>query len=265
MSSGDRKSAVALTIAGSDSGGGSGIQADLKTFASLDVHGTCVITTVTAQNPEAVQSIHVLPAKMVREQIDSVVDAFAPAACKTGMLSSAAIIREVERFFRRHRLPLIVDPVMAATSGARLLQKSAFDELKKLLRVATLITPNVPEAERLLGRPIRSEEAMRIAAKELHEQFGCAVVVKGGHLRGVKSAADIFFDGKTELLLTAPYIKCGAIHGTGCTYSAAVTAYLAGGSSLSKAVQQAKEYITKAIAHRRRVGSHNILNTFRTT
>jgi hydroxymethylpyrimidine kinase/phosphomethylpyrimidine kinase len=252
---------VALTIAGSDSGGGAGIQADLKTFASLDVHGTCAITAVTAQNPKAVQSVHVLPTKMVREQIDSVAGAFPPAACKTGMLYSAAIIREVERFFRQHRLPLIVDPVMAATSGSRLLQKTAVDELKKLFRVATLITPNLPEAERLLGRPIRSEEGMRSAAKELHEQFGCAVVVKGGHLRGAKSAVDIFFDGTTELLLAAPYVKNASTHGTGCTYSAAVTAYLAHGASLPKAVQQAKEYIAQAIARGLYVGSHHILNT----
>ena len=251
---------VALTIAGSDSGGGAGIQADLKTFASLGVHGTCVITAVTAQNPKGVRSIHVLPVKMVREQIESVVDAFAPRACKTGMLYSVDIIREVERFFRRDRFPLIVDPVMVATSGSRLLQKSAVDELKKLFRVATLITPNLPEAELLLGRSIRSEESMRRAARQLHEQFGCAVVVKGGHLRGVKSAADIFFDGKTELLLTAPYIKVASTHGTGCTYSAAVTAYLARGSSLPKAVHQAKKYITQGIAHRIRVGNQNVLN-----
>jgi len=251
---------LALTIAGSDSGGGAGIQADLKTFAALGVHGTCVITAVTAQNPKAVDSIHVLPAKIVHEQINSVVDAFSPAACKTGMLYSPAIIREVERFFRKHPLPLIVDPVLAATSGSRLLRKSAFNELKKLFRVATLITPNLREAERLLGREIRSEEAMRSAAKELHKQFGCAVVVKGGHLRGAKSASDIFFDGKTELLLSAPYIKGASTHGTGCTYSAAVTAYVARGASLVKAVQRAKEYITQAIARRLRIGRHEVLN-----
>ena len=260
MNSGHTKSPVALTIAGSDSGGGAGIQADLKTFAALRVHGTSAITAVTAQNPKGVHSIHVLPVKMVREQIESVVDAFAPRACKTGMLYSADIIREVERFFRKHRLSLIVDPVMVATSGSRLLQKSAFEELKKLFRVATLITPNLPETELVLGYAICSEESMRSAAKELHNQFGCAVVVKGGHLRGAKSAADIFFDGKTELLLTVPYMKGASTHGTGCAYSAAVTAYLARGSSLLKAVQQAKHYITQAIARRISVGSHEVLN-----
>ena len=258
----EKLTSVALTIAGSDSGGGAGIQADLKTFASLRVHGTSVITAVTAQNPKTVRAIHPLQAKMVREQIESVVQAFAPAACKTGMLYSSEIIHEVEQFFRKHRLPLVVDPVMAATSGSRLLQKKALDGLKRLFRVATLITPNLPETEQLLARAIRSEEQMRRAAKDLHQQFGCAVVVKGGHLRGAKSAADIFFDGKTELLLTAPYIKAGSLHGTGCTYSAAVTAYLARGSSLPKAVQQAKDYITQAIARRLRGGSQELLNHF---
>ena len=253
---------VALTIAGSDSGGEAGIQADLKTFASLGVHGTCAVTAITAQNPKEITSIHVVPPGMVRDQLKSVFAAFSPAACKVGMLYWPANVREVQKFFHKRQLSLIVDPVIAATSGSRLLERGALHELKKLFPIAMLITPNLPEAELILRRSIRSEEQMRDAAKALHEQFGCAALVKGGHLRGSKSAADIFFDGKTELLFTAPYIKGVATHGTGCTYSAAITAYLARGSSLPKAVQQAKEYITQAIAQRLRVGHYDVLNSF---
>jgi hydroxymethylpyrimidine/phosphomethylpyrimidine kinase len=253
---------VALSIAGSDSGGGAGVQADLKTFASLDVHGVTAITCVTAQNPKQVRSIHALPPTMVRQQIETVFAELPPAACKTGMLYSAAIIREVSSVLSGRSIPVIVDPVMSATSGSGLLQGEAMDELKKLFRIATLITPNLVEAEILLRRSIRSEKAMRGAAQELFARFGCAVLVKGGHLGRTKTAFDIFFDGKSELVLRAPFIKGVATHGTGCTFSAAITAYLARGSKLPQAIALAKEFISQSIAQRLRVGRHDLLNSF---
>ena len=252
---------VALTIAGSDSGGGAGIQADLKTFAALGVHGTSTITCLTAQNPKRVQGIEPVSPKMVRAQIEAVFDELRPAACKTGMLYSARIIAEVTRFFSRHRsVPLVVDPVIVATSGRVLLHRDGLSALKKLLPLARLVTPNLDEATIFCERSISSEEEMREAAKSIHAQFGCAALVKGGHVRGSKSAVDIFFDGTTELLLSAPYFARAKTHGTGCTYSAAITAFLARGASLSAAVQRAKDYITQAIAGRVRVtGGHQVL------
>jgi hydroxymethylpyrimidine/phosphomethylpyrimidine kinase len=253
---------VALTIAGSDSGGSAGIQADLKTFASLDVHGVTAITCVTAQNPKTVHSIHALPPAMVREQIDTVFAELPPAACKTGMLYSAAIIREVSTLLRERSIPLIVDPVMSATSGSRLLRSDALKEFKKLFRIATLITPNLLEAEALLARSIRSEKAMRDAARQLFTQFGCAALVKGGHLGRSRTAVDIFFDGNIEVVLSAPYIQGVRTHGTGCTLSAAIVAYLVRGSKLPDAVRLAKEYMNQSIAQRLRVGPHDLLNSF---
>lgn len=252
---------VALTIAGSDSGGGAGIQADLKTFAALGVHGTSAITAVTAQNPRTVRSIYPVPATMVRDQIRSVFAELYPAACKTGMLYSAETIRMLVRFFRRRPVPLIIDPVMIATSGSRLLKPEALVEYRKLFRLALLITPNLMEAEAITGKTIRSEEDMRAAAKSIYGRFGCSALVKGGHLHGSKSAVDIFFDGRKELLLMAPFIKGAATHGTGCTYSAAITAYLALGLALPVSVERAKEYVTQSIANRWRVHGHHVLDS----
>ncbi len=255
---------VALTIAGSDSGGGAGIQADLRTFASLGVHGASAITCLTAQNPKGVSGIQACRPEMVRRQLEAVFAELPPAACKTGMLFSAAIIRVVADFFKRgQRPPLIVDPVMVATSGARLLQPSAMKALQQaLLPLATLATPNLAEAEMLLGVALKTEEDLRAAAREIRKRFGCAALVKGGHLRGAKTAVDIFYDGRTELLLSAPFIPGLSLHGTGCTYSAAIAGYVALGCDLPLAVQRAKEYITQAIARSRRVGKHTVLNWF---
>src|SRR6266446_1109882 len=221
----------ALTIAGSDSGGGAGIQADLKTFASLRVHGASAITCITAQNPKRVRAIEACSADMVRRQLEAVFDELRPAAAKTGMLYSAQLIRTVAGFFHaRPGVLLVVDPVMVSSSGAQLLAPDAIKTLgHRLLRRATLVTPNLMEAEVLLGERITSVEDLRAAAREVQRRFGCAALVKGGHLRGLKEAVDIFYDGKQELLLTAPFIRGGRTHGTGCTYSAAVTGYLARG------------------------------------
>ena len=253
---------VALTIAGSDSGGGAGIQADLNTFAALGVHGTSAITAVTAQNPRAVLGIQACRPEIVRRQLEAVFAELPPRACKTGMLFNAAIIRAVAEFFRRQPHPaLVVDPVMIATSGANLLRSAALEALKdQLLPLAALVTPNLPETELLLGSKIQSEEDMRQAARRVRERFGCAALIKGGHLPGARQAADIFFDGRTELLLTAPLIRGLSLHGTGCAYSAAITGYLALGRALAEAVSLAKEYITQAIAHSRLVNGHRVLN-----
>ena len=255
---------VALTIAGSDSGGGAGIQADLKVFAALGVHGACAITCVTAQNPRRVSGVLPCPPDMVRRQIEAVFKELRPAAVKTGMLYSAEIVRLVAKVLRRLRpRRLIVDPVMLASSGARLLKASAVRVLKEeLLPLADLLTPNLDEAAALTGHPVRTVEHMRQAARELRRRFGCAVLVKGGHLKGTKEAADIFYDGKTELLLTAPFVRGVKTHGTGCTYSAAVTANLALGRDLVAAVTAAKEHVTWAIARSRKAAGHDVLNHF---
>lgn len=255
---------IALTIAGSDSGGGAGIQADLKTFASLGVHGTSAITCITAQNPRGVLGIQPCRPDMVRKQIEAVFTELPPAAVKTGMLYSADILRVVSRFFQRGpRPPLVVDTVMVATSGTRLLKPSAIELLKReLLPLATLVTPNLDEAEILVAKKLRSVEDLRGAARELRGRFGCAALVKGGHLRGLREAVDLFYDGKHELLLSAPYVRGVSTHGTGCTYSAAIAGYLARGCSLLQAVQQAKEYITQAIAQSQFAAGHSLLNSF---
>ena len=252
---------VALTIAGSDSGGGAGIQADLKTFAALHVHGTTAITCLTAQNPKSVCAVEPVTPKMVEQQIEAVFAELHPVAAKTGMLFSAEIIESVVKCWKHAKIPLVVDPVMVSTSGVRLLQPAAIEVLQnKLLPICALITPNLDEAEILVGEKIRSIEDVRKAAKEIRHRFGCAALVKGGHIKDGKQAADIYWDGKTELLLTAPFVKSVSTHGTGCTYSAAITAYLARGKSLSYAVEQAKGFITKAIAGSYKVSDYYGLN-----
>jgi hydroxymethylpyrimidine kinase/phosphomethylpyrimidine kinase len=255
---------VALTIAGSDSGGGAGVQADLKTFAALRVHGTSAVTCLTAQNPRGVRAVQAATPAMLRAQMEAVFDELPPAACKTGMLFATPLIRVVAEFFKPHnRPPLVVDPVMLATSGARLLSPGAEKILQReLLPRAVLVTPNLGEAERLLSTRLRSMEDLRRAARMLHERFGCAALVKGGHLRGGHEAADIFFDGQTELLLSVPFVRGVSTHGTGCTFSAAITACVARGLGLAQAVSKAKEFITQAITHSIRAGRHDVLNPF---
>jgi hydroxymethylpyrimidine/phosphomethylpyrimidine kinase len=227
MSKRFRRLPVALTIAGSDSGGGAGIQADLKTFAALGVHGASAITCVTAQNPKGVLGIQACRPGIVRQQLEAVWAELPPAAMKTGMPYSREIIRAVATFLtflkRSQRPPLVMDPVMIATSGKRLLQTSAMNALiEELLPLATL--------------------------------------VKGGHLKEGRDAADVFFDGNDELLLTAPRVEGIRTHGTGCAYSAAITAHLALGLDLSTSVIRAKEFISRAIAGSRRIGRHWVLN-----
>ena len=253
---------TALTIAGSDSGGGAGIQADLKTFAAFGVHGTTVITCVTAQNPRRVISVQACRPSMVRDQLEAIFAELRPNAIKTGMLYSAEIIRVVSEFLRSSRVPLVVDPVMVSTSGARLLKPSAVNALtENLLPLATLVTPNLDEAEILVGHPLRSLEDLRQAARMIGDQFGCAALVKGGHLRTGRESADFLYDSssKTELMLTAPFVKGVSTHGTGCAYSAAVTAGLARGLKLAPAIAAAKEFISHAIFESKRIRRHWVL------
>ena len=255
---------VALAIAGSDSGGGAGIQADLKTFTALRVHGAGAITCLTAQNPRRVLAVEPCSPGMVRQQIEAVFEELRPAAVKTGMLFSAEIIRVVAGFFRGKKdMPLVVDPVMIATSGAVLLKPSARKALREqLLPLATLVTPNLDETEILTGRKTASIEGMRLAAREIHARFGCAALVKGGHLRGVREAVDIFFDGRTEWLLSAPFVRGVSTHGTGCSYSAAIAAALALGHDLPSAVAIGKHHVTAAISRSYRIGKHFALGHF---
>jgi hydroxymethylpyrimidine/phosphomethylpyrimidine kinase len=260
----DKNMPCAVTVAGSDSGGGAGIQADLKTFAALGVHGATVITCITAQNPRRVLQVQPCSTGIVRSQLEAIFTELKPAAAKTGMLYSVPIIKAVAEFFRQHRsTPLVVDPVMVSTSGARLLRPAALRLLcDELLPLATLVTPNLDEADVLVNRKLSSAEDLRAAAREIHRRFGCAALVKGGHLRGLNNAVDIFNDGREELLLSAPFIRGISTHGTGCTYSAAIAGYLTLGHSCSQAVHRAKEFITQAIASSRRSNGHSVLNPF---
>ena len=253
---------IALTIAGSDSGAGAGVQADLKTFTALGCHGTTAITCVTAQNPVRVVGIEAISPNLVRKQIEAVFAELPPRAVKTGMLFSAEIIRTVADFFTHgKRPPLIVDPVMVATSGAVLLKPSAIRALKnELLPLATLVTPNLDEAEMLTGRKLKSLDDLLGAAEEIQTTYGCAALVKGGHLKLGDDAVDVLFDGKKFTILKARRVKGVSTHGTGCTYSAAIAAHLAGGESLQRSVALAKRFITHAIAKSYRAGTHPVLN-----
>lgn len=253
---------TALTIAGSDSGGGAGIQADLKTFAAWGLHGTSAITCITAQNPRGVLGLQPVRPEMVRRQIEAVLAELPPAAVKTGMLYSAAIIEVVADFSAANKSrPLVVDPVMVATSGAVLLKPEAIQVLKRrLLPRATLLTPNLDETALLLGAPLRKRDDLHHAARRLHELFGCAVLVKGGHLRLGAEAVDVLFDGKRSREFVARRVSGVSTHGTGCTYSAAITAGLAKGLELAPAVAEAKRFITRAIRDSYRAGRHSVLN-----
>ncbi len=240
----------ALTIAGSDSGGGAGVQADLKTFAALGVYGMSAITSVTAQNTVQVAGVHDLPPTFVALQIGLVAEDIGVDAAKTGMLSNAEIIEAVaQAVSRAHITKLVVDPVMVAKSGDALLQASACDALRRLLLpLSLMVTPNIPEAVVLSGRAIESAEDIEAAAKAIHALGPRYVLMKGGHLDTVH-ATDYLFDGETMHAFEGPRFDTPNTHGTGCTFSAAITAELALGASPIEAVRRAKEYLTEAILH----------------
>jgi hydroxymethylpyrimidine/phosphomethylpyrimidine kinase len=246
--------AKALTIAGSDSGGGAGIQADLKTFAALNVYGMSAITAITAQNTCGVSAVQGINPDIVAAQIRAVAADIGVSAAKTGMLFSAEIIQAVATTVRELHVPfLVVDPVMVATSGDRLLQRAAEESLRQdILPLATVVTPNLAETEVLVGRKVTSLDEMRAAAEQIVAEGARAVVVKGGH--AVTKATDVFFDGQRMELLQSEIIETANTHGTGCTLSAAICAYLARGTALFEAVQRAKAYITGALRHSLTIG-----------
>lgn len=244
-----------LTIAGSDSGGGAGIQADLKTITVLGGFGMSVITALTAQNTTGVQGVLDIPVDFIEKQFDSVLSDIGADAAKTGMLSSSEIIRTVVRKIGEYRIDrLVVDPVMVAKGGAHLLRDEARESLiTTLLPLALVATPNVPEAAALCGFAIESVDDMKKAARAIRAMGARNVVVKGGHLAG--DAVDILYDGKDFHTYAVPRIATADTHGTGCTYSAAIATALARGESVHGAVESAKRYITEAIRSSLRLGS----------
>jgi hydroxymethylpyrimidine/phosphomethylpyrimidine kinase len=253
----------ALTIAGSDSGAGAGIQADLKTFAAHGVYGTSVITAITAQNTKGVTQILELSPELIAAQIDAVISDIGADALKTGMLANSKIIEIVAEKIREHRLTnLVVDPVMVAKSGDLLLRPEAIDTLKsRLIPLATVVTPNLPEAEQLTGLQLTRSQAVKEAARRIVAMGARSVVIKGGHNKG--PATDLFYDGKKFRELSAPRIRTANTHGTGCTFSAAIAANLAKGEKLESAVAHAKSYITQAIRKGFAVGAgHSPVNHF---
>ena len=235
--------ARALTIAGSDSGGGAGIQADLKTFSALGVFGTSVLTAVTAQDTQEVREVFLLSGRLVGAQIDAVCSDIDPTAVKTGMLGGAGIIAMVARKVAEHRIVnLVVDPVMVATSGDSLLQAEAVVNLRELLLPRTLIvTPNLDEAEVLAGFPVRDRRSMRRAARVIRSLGPRYVVIKGGHR--TRDADDLLFDGQKMTFLLSPRLTAERLHGAGCTFSAAITAFLARGFHPPQAVASAKSFM----------------------
>jgi hydroxymethylpyrimidine/phosphomethylpyrimidine kinase len=237
----------ALTIAGSDSGGGAGIQADLKTFSAFQVFGMSVITAVTAQNSVGVHAVETLPPAVVVAQLEAVLGDFGADAAKIGMLSTAPIVRAVAERLGRSRLErLVVDPVMIAKSGDPLLQPDARDALAgEILPLAFVVTPNLHEAAALAGMPVETPAEMEEAARRIFARGARHVLVKGGHLKD--DATDILWDGRTLVRFTAPRVESTATHGTGCTFSAAIAAGLARGRALDEAVREAKAYVTRAI------------------
>ena len=248
-------SPIALTIAGSDSSGGAGIEADLKTFSALGVYGAAVVTALTAQNTKGVFAIHDVPADFIAAQIAAVFDDLAVGAVKIGMLGTAAAIDVVVAALDRHGPGnVVLDPVMVATSGDQLLQADALGRLRRLIARARVVTPNLPEAATLLDLPLaRDENEMRAQAEKLKVLGAGAVLIKGGHGSGAESV-DLLLEGDACLRFAAPRIKTRNTHGSGCTFAAAIAAGLAKGLSLETAVREAKTYVTAAIAAADRLG-----------
>ena len=259
MSLSDARVLSVLTIAGSDSGGGAGIQADLKTFAAHGLHGLSAIAALTAQNTRGVTAVHVPPMEFLRAQIDACFDDFRIGAVKLGMLATAEVIHAVADALESHHPPFVVlDPVMVATSGARLLEPSALQAMRsRLIPLATLITPNADEATVLTDIRIDSPGDMRRAAEKLMEMGARSVLLKGGHVRTKSGAVvDLLFDGEFSEF-SHPRIDTTSTHGTGCTLSAAIAANLALGSSLHDAVAHSIDFVHDAIATAPKLGSGN--------
>jgi hydroxymethylpyrimidine/phosphomethylpyrimidine kinase len=255
---------LALSIAGSDSSAGAGIQADLKTFSALGVYGLTAVTCIVAEIPGKVSRIEPVSVKIVRKQIEVLASSFQIAAIKTGLLCSAEIISAVAKAIRDKtfmpRVPLVIDPVFVATSGDPLLEPAAIKTYEKeLFALASLITPNLDEAGRLLGTKIRNRQSMRVAGKELERKFRTAILLKGGHLAGERAIDLLFADGKV-VEFSAPKAFGVATHGTGCTYSAAITAGLASGLPIEEAIRQAKKFVTESIRNHFQWGNLHALH-----
>jgi hydroxymethylpyrimidine/phosphomethylpyrimidine kinase len=247
----------ALTIAGSDSGGGAGIQADLKTFQELGVYGMSALTAITAQNTLGVQGVYPLSVEAVKEQMKSIADDLSPHALKTGMLFNAEIITAVAESVETYSWEkLVVDPVMIAKGGASLLQQESVQALiEKLIPLAYVITPNIPEAEVLTGMKMNTDEDLRKAAVYLHNMGAKHVVIKGGHAARSDEAVDVLFDGNDFYEFSSPRFQTEHTHGTGCTFAAAVTSELAKGKVLYDSVKTAKAFITAAIENELGIGN----------
>lgn len=254
---------IACTIAGSDSGGGAGIQADLKTFQELGVFGTSVITAITAQNTTGVHGIFPITASFVQAQLKAVLDDFDVKAIKTGMLFDAAIIEGLVTLLKEQQIPLIVDPVMIAKGGASLLEHQAVRALKEqLLPIATVCTPNIPEAEVLTGRSISTRQDIEQAASDLLALGVQCVVLKGGHLDGALATDTVYWNGG-HFTMTTPRVEIKGTHGSGCTFSAALTAQLAKGLPMKEAMIEAKKFIQLAISNPLSIGQgHGPTNHF---
>jgi hydroxymethylpyrimidine/phosphomethylpyrimidine kinase len=261
-----RQIPVALTIAGSDSSAGAGVQADLKTFSAFGVYGLSAVTCVVAETPGKVSRIEAVSARMVREQIEVVCQSFPVAAIKTGLLCSGEIISTVaqtlvdlERRIGR-KIPLVVDPVMVATSGDALLPRGAIKLYEKeLFPLATLITPNLDEAAKFLGEKIQDRQSMQRAVKALATKYGTSILLKGGHLAG-STARDLLYHRGKMTEFSAPFVRGIATHGTGCTYSAAITVGLAFGLSLEDSIKGAKKFVTASIRrHFRWKNRHGVI------
>ena len=261
----DTRPVCALTIAGSDSGGGAGIQADLRTFAAHGVHGLSALAALTAQHTRGVTAVHVPPTTFLREQIDACFADFEIGAVKLGMLANARVINAVADALEAHRpAALVLDPVMVATSGAKLLEDAALEALRRrLLPLATVLTPNIPEAELLLGHPIADEEAAEAALVELLAMGPGAVLLKGGHLPGTGAMVDRFDDGEALLEFEHPRLDVEG-HGTGCTLASAIAANLCRGTGLREACANATDYVHGALlaAYRPGKGSVAVLDHF---
>jgi hydroxymethylpyrimidine/phosphomethylpyrimidine kinase len=241
---------IALTVAGSDTSAGAGVQADLKTFSALGVYGVNAVTCLVAETPGNVSRIAPVSAEMVREQMEVLANSFPIAAMKTGLLCLAEIVSAVARAIvdLAPEIPLVIDPVMIATSGQQLLRADAIEAYEKeLFPLATLITPNLDEAGKLLGQKIEDREAMDEAVRALAEKYGVSILLKGGHLSG-DHAVDVLFADGTLMDFSAPFVRDVTTHGTGCTYSAAITAGLALGLSLEDSIRRAKDFVSASIA-----------------
>jgi len=237
-----------LTIAGSDCSAGAGLQADLKTFQHFNLHGLTAVTCIVSETANIVRRVYPVDPSMLEDQILLMLESFPLVVVKTGMLGSAKHVETVATIFKNHpQIKLIIDPVMIASTGASLIEADAIEAYReKLLPLAFLVTPNVPEAETLLGNKISSVDTMSHAAKSLTEIYGCAILLKGGHLDS-QDCTDVLYDGKTEHRFTSPRLAIKASHGTGCTLAAAIAANLANGKDLLQAISTAKEYLNECL------------------